>query len=542
MIRLRNRLTEVRGLLAAAILVAGLLISRAPELEPHALAQPPGSNPAKSIGLRFVPPDSAFFMHVEASRLWEGILGKTAREIEAKHLGEFHEKSRAMFGLTLDSLETITAFWPRISPREPPLHFGLAVSLKAPIDQKHIQAALSKGIPRDAKLTVHFPSDRLILLLFDLDKQYATPLPAGIKGPLTTAIQEATNGQHLLVLGSTLANLPDEIRNENLPPHVAPFKPIFHAESFMGTLDAGKEFTAELRVRAKSPASGIECEKALGTLAKSLQKGLTEIVQDLASGSEKDPAFQEFFTVATAIQNGFKTASITTKGVETRARVSIPANLPLARAYTGLVVKAREEAVRAQALNNLKQIALAMHNYHDANTSFPPGGIVNKTGKPLLSWRVLILPYVEQTALYNQFHLDEPWDSEHNKKLIPKMPRVYAIQGDTIARPGETRYRVFVGNGASFDYVRSTKIFDIADGTSNTILAATAAQAVPWTKPDELPFDPEKDMRRLLGTTPDKRYLIARFDGSVRAYKQLPDRKTLNAMITRAGSEIFIEP
>src|SRR5262249_54155708 len=87
------------------------------------------------------------------------------------------------------------------------------------------------------------------------------------------------------------------------------------------------------------------------------------------------------------------------------------------------VQKVRMAAGNAQGQNNLKQIALAMHNYNDAyNGKLPAHAIYSKDGKkPLLSWRVAILPFIEQDNLYQQFHLDEPWDSEHNKKLIPML-------------------------------------------------------------------------------------------------------------------------
>ncbi len=81
-------------------------------------------------------------------------------------------------------------------------------------------------------------------------------------------------------------------------------------------------------------------------------------------------------------------------------------------------------------MNNLKQIGLAMHNYESTFGTFPPAYIADKaTGKPLLSWRVAILPFLEQDALYKQFHLDEPWDSAHNKTLIARMPPVYRSPG-----------------------------------------------------------------------------------------------------------------
>ena len=89
---------------------------------------------------------------------------------------------------------------------------------------------------------------------------------------------------------------------------------------------------------------------------------------------------------------------------------------------------AREAAIRAQCTNNEKQIALALHNYHDQHNSFPPAFSQGKDGKPLLSWRVLILPFLDQQqALYDQFHLDEAWDSPHNRTLIAKMPAVLSL-------------------------------------------------------------------------------------------------------------------
>ncbi|MCL4191413.1 MAG: DUF1559 domain-containing protein, partial [Thermoguttaceae bacterium] len=89
------------------------------------------------------------------------------------------------------------------------------------------------------------------------------------------------------------------------------------------------------------------------------------------------------------------------------------------------VQAAREAARRSQSMNNLKQIGLAMHNYYDSYRTLPAQANYDPQGKPLLSWRVQLLPFLEQQALYAQFHQDEPWDSAHNKTLIDKMPPVY---------------------------------------------------------------------------------------------------------------------
>src|SRR5207248_5784084 len=132
--------------------------------------------------------------------------------------------------------------------------------------------------------------------------------------------------------------------------------------------------------------------------------------------------------------------------------------LPLASAYATAVVRVQQAAAAAQSTNNLKQIALAAHAYHDVNGTFPPAATCDKKGKPQLSWRVLVLPYIEQDNLYKQFKLDEPWDSDNNKKLIAKMPPVYAMPGKSKPGDTDTYYRVFVGNGAGWDWVMGTKI------------------------------------------------------------------------------------
>ena len=110
--------------------------------------------------------------------------------------------------------------------------------------------------------------------------------------------------------------------------------------------------------------------------------------------------------------------------------------------FDAVTAPAREAAVRAQCTNNEKQIMLAMHNYHDVNGSFPPAFSRGKDGKPLLSWRVLLLPFLDQKALYDQFHLDEAWDSPHNRALVSKMPEVFHCPAEkaALAAEGKTRY------------------------------------------------------------------------------------------------------
>jgi hypothetical protein len=202
------------------------------------------------------------------------------------------------------------------------------------------------------------------------------------------------------------------------------------------------------------------------------------------------------------------------------------------------VQRVRTSANRVQDANNLRQIALAMHNYNAEYGRFPPAAICSKDGKPLLSWRVAILPYLGQQNLYQQFKLDEPWDSEHNKKLLSLMPKVYVLPEGAAAGAFTTHYRVFVGPEAGFPLRKGRRIAEITDGTANTWMVVEAREAVPWTKPDDLVFQPNKPLP-LLGNYFNGGFNAAFMDASVRFYQQPPPEKTIRALITPAGGEVI---
>ncbi len=200
--------------------------------------------------------------------------------------------------------------------------------------------------------------------------------------------------------------------------------------------------------------------------------------------------------------------------------------------------KIRLASQRTVSSNNLKQIGLAMHNYLDAHKSrFPGPAILDKQGKPLLSWRVQLLPYLAQEELYKEFHLDEPWDSEHNKKLIAKMPAVFASPG-TKATAGKTTYLAPVGRDTVFADPKGMKITDITDGTSSTILLVDVPddQAVVWTKPADWSFNPKQPLRGL-GIKYGAGFLALFCDGSVRFIHKAVDPDVLKALITPQGGE-----
>jgi prepilin-type processing-associated H-X9-DG protein len=207
---------------------------------------------------------------------------------------------------------------------------------------------------------------------------------------------------------------------------------------------------------------------------------------------------------------------------------------------TPAVFASRSAAHRAQCTNNLKQIGLAHHNYISANNTFPMAAIADKDGKPLLSWRVAILPYIEQQELYNKFKLDEPWDSPNNKPLIQEMPATYLCPDRKNPEAGTTTYRMFVGTGALSEEGQATGLANITDGTSNTILVVESKDAVTWTKPDDLKFDPEaKPSLFGAGSLHPGGFNALFADGSVHFIKNTIKLEVWKALITRAGGEVI---
>ncbi|MHC5543656.1 DUF1559 family PulG-like putative transporter, partial [Singulisphaera rosea] len=262
---------------------------------------------------------------------------------------------------------------------------------------------------------------------------------------------------------------------------------------------------------------------------------------------------------------------------------------------------AEDEADWKRRSVNLKRIGLALHNYHDANGHFPPSAIVDKNGRPLLSWRVAILPFLElegegvkgSEGLYKQFRLDEPWDSPHNKALLPKMPapyrwpsmkvgsdvreiaavrRAFGQDVDAMRRTEDERsraieryhrqtgkmasaeyekkkrelreltdanatfYRALVGKGAAFEDERGVRFQELTDGVAKTMMVAEAETPVPWTKPEELACSPDSAPPRL-GAPLHDGFAVLFADGRVQYVDKRIDVDSLRAMITRNGGE-----
>jgi hypothetical protein len=357
------------------------------------------------------------------------------------------------------------------------------------------------------------------------------------KGPLVERLKKA-DADNDVILAVEGGDYPDRFLDDlkrNASPLLASY------------LDAAKTLqrtTATFNLSAPSllhAALEAKDADAAGIVDGLLQKALKMAGDGLDSAKQNMPKESQtpLGPLVKLAEESIDNTEITRSGSESVLNVARPEMLDTARAsivaaVRQTVIDARAAARRAQQANNLRQIALAMIVYESTHRSFPPAAS-EKDGKPLLSWRVAILPFLGEEALYQKFHLDEPWDSPNNRDLVKQMPAVFQpLEGP---KDGKTRIMVFTGKGAAFDGGKTIGNMDIHDGASFTIMfvEAGAEKAVPWTKPEDLPFDAEKPTAAL-GKAPPQGFMAAFFDGSVLSSLKVDD-KTLKALITPAGGE-----
>lgn len=195
---------------------------------------------------------------------------------------------------------------------------------------------------------------------------------------------------------------------------------------------------------------------------------------------------------------------------------------------------ARGKAMEMQTRNQVKQIGIAVNSHEAMYGEFPAASIREaKTDKPLLSWRVEMLRFMDEEYLYQEFHRDEPWNSPHNLQLIERMPEVYkSLRFED--PPGHTRMLAVVGDRTILTDQRPVDISDVRDGLSNTVLFVQADRAVPWTKPEDIAFDA---LPTGLSGGPDGEIICGFGDGSVRSYEAETVRRYADLLFDRADGK-----
>ena len=380
---------------------------------------------------------------------------------------------------------------------------------------------------------LHFADERTFLFGPEAEVRSLlerTPQPGG---PWQAALRLATR-KPLVVAGFYPPDLLEHWLGPKFTRDKRALKPLLAARSGVLTVDLeGEQTRLGLVVDFSAQTSASLNEAAVKAALALLEKQLSRLLAVLVKGGIPLPHGGEWWQAGPRVGEARPPARREhgASHGRRRGRAGNPAEQPYrhsrrASAAAGLIRS-----------NDLKHLAFAMLTFAEGSNRLPPAAICDlQTGKPLLSWRVALLPYLEQQKLYKEFKLNEPWDSPHNIKLLRRMPRIYADEG---AEPGTTTtfFRVVVGKGTVFEPFgdrppSGVRVTDILDGTSNTLLIAEAAKAVPWTKPDELIYDPTGPLPHFRR---DARggFHAALADGSVRFIPLTVAPRILRALITR---------
>ena len=278
-------------------------------------------------------------------------------------------------------------------------------------------------------------------------------------------------------------------------------------------------------------------------LLKQVQHDSLNVVAEMAQKMMPVPGFEDVVKTLKLNRNGVKLL------MDYHASESQSVE-PLMRLFNTMLQRQLVNS-RYQELNNtMKRLGIAMHNWHDVHKVLPAHANYSQDETPLLSWRVHILPYLDNQALYEQFHLDEPWDSPHNKSLIPLMPGYYKVPGSKVAKEGKTGIVFPIlpdGSAITTGTKNGIQMREIEDGTVNTAMITVVddEHSVIWTKPDDLTINPDQSLKGLLRwkRANGESVIPATFaDGSMHSLPADMDATLWLKLLTRAGGEVVEIP
>jgi hypothetical protein len=510
---------------------------------------------AAKLDLSYIPEDAAFAAILHPRQV---LTSRDAKWLPVEVLSAISLRD---YGF--DPIDVEQAVVLGFPPDASPLRYGAIVRFAKAVDREKLLPALFKTAERD-KIAGHdvwrvdapLPSlcmvgDRTFLLA-PMSELKSMLDAKDTDGELQKQLKKADVSHHLTTVFSY-----DAVREQlktrleaapELPPPLADLaKLIDHVSAQELRVDLGLELRTEVVLYARGADSVPEIERLVKSATKSGKEQVLAMINRDFKLDDADPVqaataaysrrlvTQIFDSIKTVRHDGEQTVSVTGIGEMSVTGVAVALLLPAVQAT-------REAARRAQSSNNLKQLALAFFTEETRKGRFPAQASYDKDGKKLLSWRVHILPHLDQTTLYEKFRLDEPWDSEHNKKLIPLLPSVYRNPN----RPNndyKTTYLAVTGKSTLFDGKDGATIASIRDGTANTLLLVEADEdrAVVWTKPDDLEVS-EKDAQAGLGNFRPGGFLAAFADGHVQMVPGSLSPKQLWAIFTRAGGEIVDLP
>jgi hypothetical protein len=560
------------ALTTVAALTASVLLIREPLDTPNGTGTASAAQPdALPADLALVPADAVGFIHVRLADLWknEVMAGfrKTWEKAGPKALAELDKQ----FVPAPSTISRGTAFV-LLDDKKKPQAVGILAFSEAFDPVKVVKAYLpnhttekvgGKTVYRspESEAEFYFPDNKHIVIGTEGSlNHYLAKAPAKT-GPLAPALKLAGGGAKVMVASADISALPiPENALDSIPADV---RPILKAKQLTIAVDLGNDARLDLRAAYADATAAEDAEKAVKALAelgrKELAKAKKELEDKLFDPNLKTPrsagdlpeAIATVFGIG-AINRLDETLADPKFIVREKAELTVAVPMPKELlAVTGgiaalgaavlvpAVQKLRGAAGNVSSQNNLKQIGIAIHAFHDANKRLP-ADIVDKNGKPILSWRVEILPYLEQNNLYKLFNLDEPWDSDNNKTASQALIKTF--MSPTAKQPdkfewGLTSYRGIAGPGAAFETGKKLKFADFTDGLANTIMVIETDEWVPWAKPGDYPFDPKKPLPKIVPPGNKSTFNALLADGSVRAIDAKIEEKKLKAAFTRNGDD-----
>jgi hypothetical protein len=551
----------------------------------------------KLSDLDMVPRNAPGLLAVRVASLWESEGLRQFRALLGPGQDPTPEPLKSV-GLGPDNIERVTVALLEVPnaavPRQTP-NFLAIVATRKPYDARRVMQVLTRGaapegqvpdrpatyvLKNNPDLRLSFPNDHaLVVGPAQSLHNYLNRVPEPTEqGPQTFPLELTTQGHQVvasLVLPPELA----QRLHQEIPPPLQAYRDALNPRSAILTVDSGDVVRLDLRLDYGDAGLARRANQEMLAVVRQARQQLDAFRQELAQPQVRTAVAGQTVQVTLAVglaaarmipplgvlplleprplvpgpapkelppgnarraqeldlaASALKEVAVQEEGTKVHVSCSLkPSTLAIASALLlPSVQKVRQAATRTEGMNNLKQIGLAMHMYADQDHGiFPPPSFGGG-----LSWRVALLPHLGHKDLYDQFKLNEPWDSPHNKQLLAKMPPVYASPTRPAGEPGSTFYQVFVGPGAAFERNHGVRIPEFTDGLSNTLLVVEAAQAVPWTKPADLPFALKGQLPRL-GAPGAPSFLGLLADGSVRPFPQNLTQESLRGLITRSGGE-----
>lgn len=461
---------------------------------------------------------------------------------------------------------------------------GFAGGLVIPAPCAPVAPAAPKGDEKPKPLDLDAPLyycgtyDETVLIPIDdttvvvLPTSASTPtFVAGVlrkkgNGPLAEVL--ALAGQHDVVLGVTGNGVRKQIKTireglsfEAVPPGLCvppvekpanpdgkmedeftPFEPLAELDRAVAAFDFGP--TCKLTVTAHYPTA--DAAKKAEPVAKQAVGQLIDALGDLRKATAEDAGEKDWLPLFDFAVTGLKSAKVKVDGKTLSATATADIGDPLKAAFAVLPTKIQDAADRMRMTDNLRQIGLALQNYHDANGHYPRD-VTDGEGKVLLSWRVELLPYLEGNDVYQKIDRTKAWDDPVNKKLWDEMPDAFKVPSRGTKERHETFFQAFrtvnwVGKDDPWQVdTHNVTNTEVADGASITAGVFEMEEAVCWMKPGDPTFDPKKLAK--IGNPKTGKAGVVMLDGAVRTLdvKKYTGEKLAALITINSGDDVDAE-